>query len=86
MVVFLGGFFVLGRNCISVPCCCLTNICESWCPLAESASATTMTYDDVNYTSGGAQSTQRPLAFPVAHLSTMLGWEHVTACVAVSLR
>lgn len=35
--------------------------------------------------SAGAQSTQRPLAFPVATRSTMLGCEHVTACAAVTL-
>jgi hypothetical protein len=35
--------------------------------------------------SAGAQSTQRPVAFPVATRSTMLGCEHVTACAAVTL-
>lgn len=35
--------------------------------------------------SAGAQSTQRPLPFPLAARSTMLGWEHVTACTAVIL-
>ena len=33
----------------------------------------------------GAQSTQRPAALPLAARSTILGWEHVTACVAVIL-
>jgi hypothetical protein len=32
--------------------------------------------------SAGAQSTQRPLPFPLATRSTTLGCEHVTACVA----
>lgn len=32
--------------------------------------------------SAGAHSTQRPLAFPLATCSTILGCEHVTACVA----
>jgi hypothetical protein len=32
--------------------------------------------------SAGAHSTQRPVAFPLAARSTILGCEHVTACVA----
>ena len=35
--------------------------------------------------SAGAHSTQRPVAFPLATCSTILGCEHVTACVAETL-
>jgi hypothetical protein len=35
--------------------------------------------------SAGAQRMQRPEALPVATLSTMEGWEQVTACTAVIL-
>lgn len=36
--------------------------------------------------SGGAHSTQRPLAFPLAARATTPGCEHVTACTALILR
>jgi hypothetical protein len=43
---------------------------------------TNIKIDHRSYASAGAQSTQRPLAFPLTARSTMFGWEHVTACTA----
>ena len=45
----------------------------------------TQIHNNSQSTSAGAHNTQRPLPLPVAHRSTTLGCEHVTACVAVIL-
>ena len=42
-------------------------------------------YSALSSGSAGAHSTQRPVAFPLAARSTMLGCEQVTACDAVIL-
>lgn len=60
---------------------CLINVQKEIANVPETA-----IFASTSHESAGAQSTHRPLAFPLAARSTILGWEHVTACTALILR